>query len=216
MKTRIISYTLLLSSVCLVGLSLSAAPTSKGSRKMDKSATSAKIAIVDLSRIMTQDPQLLKEDGAVSHEWRDLVNTHLEAMKKIEEEYTKLQTNYQTKLKELEALQKSGVSTPEMLQKRFNEEAAPLGNQLQQQGQQIQQFQMAESRKIEATVIAKVQKATDEVVKAQGWDFAVNRNALLSTVSSGSRYNITDDVLSALNAVYSKEKAQAKPAAAKA
>lgn len=213
MEKRIISYTLLLSGMCLLGATVAAAPTSKGSKKMNNTAAAPKIAIVDVSRILTQDPQLLKEDGSISHEWRDAFNKHMEAMKKIEEEFNKMQTDYQTKMKELEALQKSGVSSPEVLQKKYKDEIEPLAYQLQTQPQQIQQFHMGEIRKIQSTVGQKIQQATDEVCKAQGWDFALSQDVVASIISSGSRFNITDAVLTTLNSAYSKSKAPAeKPA----
>ena len=209
---RILSYALLLSSVCLIGAAVTAAPTSKGSKKMNNTALAPKIAIVDVSRILSQDPQMLKGEGTISHEWRDTFNKHMDAMKKIEEEFNKVQTEYQTKMKEMEALQKGGLSTPEQLQKKYQEEISPLAYQLQSQPQQIQQFHMGEVRKIQASIGQKIQQAADEVCKAQGWDFALSRDVVASGISSGSRFDITTDVLTILNDTYSKPKATEKAA----
>ena len=215
MKTRIISYTLLLSS-CLVGASLIAAPTKKDSNTM-KSGVSAKIAIVDIRRMLPQDPQLLKEEGSVAHEWRDQFNKLQETLKPINEEMNKLQEDYQTKIKELEARQKSGVSSQEALQEKYRKEVSPLEYRIQAQSQQVQQFGNNELMRIQSLIGPKIQAATDEVCKSQGWDFAVTRDTVTSSISQGSRFNITDDVLAVLNDAYAKDKAKApKPEAAKA
>jgi len=198
--------TLFLMSISFIGLSLSAA---KGQNSMDKSGQSPKIAVVDISSLLNQDPQALKDEASISHEWRDLYTKHLEAMKKFEDEFTKLKNEYQTKMKELEALQKSGVSSEDMLQKRYNDEVAPLAYQLQSQPQQIQTFHTNEIRKFQATVGQKIQKVTDEVCKSLGWDFAVSKDVIVSNFTSNSRFDITQEVVAALNSAYSKDKAKA-------
>lgn len=210
---------LLLSSVCFTGISILGDPATKGTKTMTNPPSIAKIAVVDIRQMLTQDPQLLKETGSISHEWRDLYNALQETLKPINAEISKLQTQYQTKIKELEELQKSGVSTKDALQKKYSEEVAPLEYRLQGQSQQIQNFSYNELNKIQNLVGPKIQKATDDVVKRDGWDFAINRDVIISTLSSGSRFNITSHVLSIINDQYDKDKTAAaakKKAAPKA
>ena len=203
---------LMLTSVCFTGNSLvgDPAPTTKGTKTMTNAASMAKIAVVDYRRILSQDPQLLKEAASISHEWRDLYNALQETLKPVHSEVSNLQAQYQTKKKEFEALQKSGVSSKEALQKKYGEELAPMEYRLQAQYEQVQNFTYAELTKIQNLVVPKIQKATDEIVKAAGWDFAINKDAVMSTLSAGSRFNITSDVLSVLNAQYDKEKSAEK------
>ncbi len=215
MKTRIISYLMLLSAVSFLGISVGASAPKPKDPKMTKTGVSAKIAIVDIRRILTQDPQLLKDEASVSAEWRDLYTKLQDTLRPINEELTKLQQDYQTKIKEIEALQKSGVASRETLQKKYNDDIAPLEYKLQAQSQEIQQFANNELMRIQSIVGPKIQSASDEVCKAQGWDFALSRDIVTSTVSSGSRYNITDDVVAVLNAAYKKDKAKAPATAAK-
>ncbi len=214
MKTKTFSRILLL-SISFLGLPI-AADSKTPSKKGTKIMIAPKIAVVDRRRMLAQDPQLLKDDMVVSHEWRDLVTKLQETLKPAQAEFTELQKKLQEKGKELEALQKSGVSSKEALQKKYQEEGAPLEMRLQQMYQQLQGFSTSEQNKINNIVLPKIKKATDEIVKSQGWDFAINEEALTSTVSSGSRFNITSDVLQILNTQYAKDKAaKAKAAPAK-
>ena len=199
---------LLFTSICLAGAPLVADPT-KGPKLMNKTGATPKIAVVDVRRMLPQDPQLLKDGSSISHEWKDLYGNLQKTLDPINKELTDLQSQYQTKIKELEALQKSGVSSREALQKKFNDEAAPLEYRLQAQSQQAQNFMYSELNKIQSIIGPKIQKATDAIVKEQGWDFAVNKEVVISSLSSGSRFNITDDVLVALNAEYAKTKVKA-------
>jgi len=209
MKTRVIAYTLLLSGISLAGLPILASQKPKDP-KMTKTGTSAKIAIIDIRRMLAQDPQLIKDEASVSAEWRDLYTKLQDTLKPINEEITKLQQEYQTKGKELEALQKSGVASRETLQKRYTEELAPLEYKLQSQTQEIQQFANAELMKIQQVIGPKIQAATDQVCKTQGWDFAISRDVVTSSVSAGSRFNITEDVVALLNAAYRKDQSNKK------
>ncbi len=199
MKKRILTYSLLLSSV---SLGILAVPTNKGSR-MSKQA---KIAIVDMRTILSQDPAVLKDDTKVSHEWRDLINKLQSTIKAPQQELAELQAQIQTKGKELEALQKSGISSREVIQKKYQEEIAPLEDKRQVHLQQLQGFINDEFGKIQSQVFPKLQKAVDEVSKAQGWDFVVNREALISTLSDTSDFNISNDVLKVLNTTYAASK----------
>ncbi len=208
MNKRVLSYTMLISSVSLLGLSFSAA-SAKDSKPMALTAAAPKIAVIDVRRIMSQDTQLLKEESAVSHEWRDQFEKLQETLKPINEEIQKLQKEYQEKMKELESLQKSGVSSNEALQKKYQEEVAPLEYRLQTQSQQTQQFATNELMRIQQILAPKVEKAIETVTKAQGWDLVISRDAVVSPISTDSRFNVTSHVLYELNEAYAKEKAAA-------
>jgi Skp family chaperone for outer membrane proteins len=171
---------------------------------MTKTAVSAKIAVLDIQRMLPRDPQLLKDEATVCAEWRDLFSKLQDTLRPINEELTKLQSELQTKAKEFEALQKSNVASRETLQKRY-EEIAPLGERFQAQVQEAQQFENNELIRIQQTIGPKIQAATDEICKSQGWDLVVRREAVASTVSSGSRFNVTEDVVSLLNGAYRKD-----------
>ena len=198
MNKKLFSYSLLLSS----SLALIAATTLKGA-KMSKPA---KVAVVDMRTILSQDSTVLKDDTKVSHEWRDLYNKLQQTMQAPQQELAELKAQLQTKGKELEALQKSGVSSREMLQKKYQEEIAPLEYKMQMQSQDLQRFVSDEFGKIQAEIFPKVQNAVDGIVKAQGWDFVVNREALISSMGSASDFNITADVLTSINTTYTASK----------
>ncbi len=204
MKKTILSYGLLLLSFCLgiIAALLIVSQTKKGPQ-MSKSA---KVAIVDMRTLLSQDPTVLKDDSKVSHEWRDMYNKLQTTMQGPQQELAELQAQLQTKGKELEALQKSGVSSRDMLQKKYQEEIAPLEYKLQTQSQQLQRFVNDEFGKIQGLIFPKVQKAVDTLCKSQGWDLVVNREALISNVSDSSEFNITSDVLADLNRAYASSK----------
>lgn len=208
MKNTSMLRLMLFSGLSLVGLSMYADAPKPKDPKMTKTGVSAKIAIVDIRRMLAQDPQLLKDNASVCAEWRDLYTKLQDTLRPINEEMKKLQDDYQTKIKELEALQKSGVASRETLQKRYSEEIAPMEYKLQAQSQELQQFANNELMKIQQIIGPKIQVATDEVCKAQGWDFAVSRDVVTTTVSSGSRFNITEDVVASLNAAYRKDQSK--------
>lgn len=210
MKIKMVPFTLLLSSVCLAGLIFSDAigeqTAKRGTKKMTKTGISPKIAIVDVRQILTQDPQALKERVTVSHEWLDLYNKLQETLRPANQEMSELQAQHATKRKELEALQKSGVSSQESLREKYEKELAPLEYRYQTQSQQIQRFTYDELTKIQAMVGPKIQKVVDEIIAKQGWDFAISREVVTSTITSTSQFNITSDVLSTLNAQYASSK----------
>lgn len=205
MKKRTISYSLLVSSFCL---GMIAAPTQKGP-KMSKTP---KLAIIDMRTIFSQDQTILKDEARVSHEWRDLYQKLEGTMRGPQQELQELQAQLQTKSKEIEALQKSGVSSREMLQQRYQEDIAPLEYRMQAQSQQLQRFANDELVKIQSTVGPKVQKVVDEICKSQGWDFAITREIVVSTPSGDSEFDITSDILTKLNAEYLSTKKDDKKA----
>lgn len=217
-KIVLLAGTLLLIPGCTWFSKDDAAPTTRDSSTVipirkptirgPKMSKPAKVAIVDMRTILSQDPAVLKDDTQVSHEWRDLYNKLQTTMQAPQQELAELQAQLQTKGKEFEALQKSGVSSQETLQKKYQQEIAPIEYKLQMQSQQVQRFVNDEFGKIQAAIFPKVQKAVDEVAKSQGWDFVVNREALISTVTGASDFNITSDALSVLNSAYAATKKQ--------
>ena len=140
----------------------------------------------------------------------------MEILKPAQKESADLEAKIQEKRKEIEALQKSGVSSKEAIDEKIAKEYLPLAQQLQGQSQQLRSFGDSELMKIHSTILPKIQKAADAVVKSQGWDFAINREAVISTISSGSRFNITSDVLEILNKQYVQDKAKEAADKAKA
>ncbi len=207
MKKRMLSYSLLLSSVCLGVL---AAPSK-----------SAKVAIVDMRTILSQDPAVLKDDSKVFHEWRDLYNKLLSVSQPMQQEIIDLEALIQKKSKAFEEEGKeieklASVSSPEIIQGKIHElqrraeaEIGPLYNNLQKSKTDVPRFMNEEFGKIQTTVLPKFQKAIDEVQKAQGWDFVVKKEMLASSLLDSSDFNITADVLKVLNANYAATKKQA-------
>ncbi len=206
----------LITSTCVYALSLHAAtvdsktPLKKDTKSMEsRIAVQAKIAVVDVRRIITQDLELLK---TASDEWRDLFGKIQEVLKPATQEIKELEERYRKKVQELEALQKSGVSSREALRKKYEEEVAPLEYQHQNQTQQYQRFSYDEMAKAQAILGPKIEEAIDNICAVQGWDFAINREAIPSR-RLNNKFNITDDVLRLLNQRYADEKSKkAKPA----
>ncbi len=193
-----------LSLLFCVGFLVNAEAKEEKKMPEKRKAVSAKIAVVDVRRIITQDPEALK---FASDEWRDLFNKLQETLKPALKEIADLEAQYKKKIGELETLQKSGVSSREMLRKKYEEEAAPLEYQLQNQYQQHQRYSNEELYKAQAVVGPKVEKAIDAVCDAQEWDFAISRDALPSR-KVAKKFDITDDVLNILNTQYAAEKAK--------
>jgi Skp family chaperone for outer membrane proteins len=168
-----------------------AAPSGAKDTKMsERKALTGKFCIIDIRRILPQDPEGLKSG---SDEWRELFNKLQETLKSADQEYKK-------KISELESLQKSGISSQEALRKKYKEEIEPLEAQLQQ-------FAYNELNKAQAVVGPKIENALEKVVAAQGWDMPLNREAVpLRKINKN--FDITDDVLRILNAEFASEKAK--------
>lgn len=207
----------LFSSACMYAFSLHAAstdsktPVKKDTKAMEsRTAVSAKIAVVDVRRIVTQDPEMLK---TASDEWKELFGKLQEVLKPANREIVELEERYRKKASEIESLQKSGVSSKEMLRKKYEEEVAPLEYQLQNQYQQYQRFSYDELGKAQAALAPKIETAIDEICAVQGWDFPISREMIPSR-RLNKKYDITDDVLRLLNKQFADEKAKKAKAAA--
>ncbi len=191
----------------------------------ENTAVCAKIAIVDVARIITHDPEALT---LASREWSDLFTALQETLKPAMQEIAHLEEHYKKKIAELEALQKqkiaeleslqkSGMSREtvherhkalqQMLRKKYEEEAAPVEYQLQNKHHQHKLVQNEELYKAQAVVLAKVEKAIDALCDARGWDFAISKGVLPSR-RVPARFDITDDVLNMINTEYAAEKAK--------
>lgn len=193
-----------LSLLLCVGFLVNAKEDKKEKKMSENKAVVAKIAIVDVRRIITQDPDAVK---FAADEWRDLFNKLQETLRPATQEMAELEAQFKKKIGEIETLQKSGVSSREMLRKKYEEEAAPLQAQLENQYQQFRRFSDEELYKAQAAVVPKVEKAIDAVCDAQGWDFAISKDALPSR-RLAKRFDITDDVLHLVNSQYAAEKAK--------
>ena len=176
-----------------------------------------KIGVLNVHRIITVDPKILPQ---ASDEWRSLYNKLQETLKPASKEIEELETRYKKKIAEIESLQKSGVSSKETLQKKYSEEIAPLEYQLQNQYQQRERFAQEELGKAQGVIGPKIEKVLKEVRKSQGWDMIIKGDALIGEPNED--FDITHDVLQALNKNYAVEKAEkekadkGKPEAAKA
>lgn len=209
MNLLLISRSLLFSSLCGVyGLCI-AEPKEKKMFDSSKTAASPKIAVVNVHRIITVDPKALP---AASEEWRSLYDKLQETLKPANKEIGDLEEKYKKKMSEIETLQKSGVSSKEVLRKKYEEEVAPLEYQLQSQYQQRERFAQEELAKAQSVIGPKIEKILGEIQSAQGWDIIIKGDAVLGKVTP--KFDITDDVLRALNKQYAEEKAK-KAAAAK-
>lgn len=167
-----------------------------------KSAATPKIAIVDVRRIIAQDPEGLKHG---SDEWKELFGKLQDTLKPAQREIAELEERYKKKVSELESLQKSGISSKDALRKKYEEELAPLEYQLQNQMQQYQRFSYDELGKAQQIIGPKIEKVINSIRTTQGWDMVINREAV---ISFSDRYNITDSVISLLNQQYALEKAK--------
>ena len=119
-------------------------------------------------------------------------------------------------------MQKTGVSSRETLQKKYSEEVAPLGMQLEQQFQQFQMFGQEESRKAREIVMAKVDKVIESIQDAHEKNTHEEMVVLPSEFLLGKipkKMDITDQILATLNKEYETKKKEEKKstiAAAKA
>jgi outer membrane protein len=189
-------------AACVVALS--ALPLlAKETKPMEsKSAAAPKVALVDVRRIIAQDPEGLKNG---SDEWRELFGKLQDTLKPAQREIAELEERYKKKASELESLQKSGISSKEALRKKYEEELAPLEFQLQNQAQQYQRFSYDELGKAQQIIGPKIEKVINSIRTAQGWDMIINREAV---ISFNPRYDITQEVLELLNKQYAMEKAK--------
>ncbi|MBA2306694.1 OmpH family outer membrane protein [Candidatus Dependentiae bacterium] len=208
MKFGKLSYCLLFSTVFINTFLLAVVqPPKKENRpvNVEKKALVAKIGIVDVRRIITQNPKALEE---ASHEWKDLFNKLQETLKEPHREMAELEDKYKKRMAELEALQKSGISSKEALMRKYQEEVAPLEYQLQNQDQQLQRFTYDELAKAQNVVGPKIEEAIDKVTAAQGWDFVITKDSVPSK-NVKKEYEITEDVLTILNNKYAEDKNKA-------
>lgn len=216
MKLPLLSRSLLFSSLCVIS-GINAAGTKETKKMTDsskttstKTAASPKIAVVNVHRIITVDPKAL---STASEEWRSLYDKLQETLKPANKEIADLEEKYKKKMSEIDTLQKTGVSSKEVLRKKYEEEVAPLEYQLQSQYQQRERFAQEELAKAQSVIGPKIEKIMGAIQDAQGWDIIIKGDAVLGKVNP--KFDITDDVLSALNKQYTEEKAK-KAAAAQA
>ncbi len=193
-----LSYLLLLSAC----LPLGAADTKPKDVKSMKTAAAGKIAVVDMNQIMSIDPQSL---SGTADEWRDLFKKIQDVVEPAQKELAQLQEEVMKKEKELQALEKSGVTSPEAFQERIQKEYMPLRQRLEAQGGKLNQYFTQERYNAENTLRPKLEKAVDAVVEAQGWDFAIRKDMLPSRKVS-NKFDITEEVLIILNRDYAESK----------
>ena len=193
-----LSYLLLLSAC----LPLGAADTKPKDIKSMKTAAAGKIAVVDMNQIMSIDPQSL---SGTADEWRDLFKKIQDVVEPAQKELAQLQEEVMKKEKELQALEKSGVTSPEAFQERIQKEYMPLRQRLEAQGGKLNQYFTQERYNAENTLRPKLEKAVDAVVEAQGWDFAIRKDMLPSRKVS-NKFDITEEVLIILNRDYAESK----------
>lgn len=168
-----------------------------------RTAAAPKIAIVNVHRIITVNPKDLPN---ASQEWCSLYDKLQETLTPANKEIAELEEKYKKKIAEIESLQKSGVSSKETLQKKYGEEVAPLEYQLQGQYQQRERFAQEELAKAQSVVGPKIEKVLEEIQAVQGWDIILKGDAVIGKVSK--KFDITEDVLVALNKKYNEEKAK--------
>jgi outer membrane protein len=190
--------------IAACAVALSALPLlAKDAKPMEsKSAAAPKVALVDVRRIIAQDPEGLKNG---SEEWKELFGKLQDTLKPAQREIAELEERYKKKASEFESLQKSGISSKDALRKKYEEELAPLEFQLQNQMQQYQRFSYDELSKAQQIIGPKIEKVINSIRTAQGWDMIVNREAV---ISFNPRYDITQEVLELLNKQHAMEKAK--------
>lgn len=168
-----------------------------------KKAACPKLAIVNVHRIITVDPKALPH---ASDEWRSLYDKLQETLKPANKEIADLEEKYKKKMSEIETLQKTGVSSKDMLRKKYEEDVAPLEYQLQGQYQQRERFAQEELAKAQSVIGPKIEKILNELQEKQGWDMILKGDAVIGKIAKN--FDVTDDVLQALNKQYAEEKAK--------
>lgn len=201
-------YTSYFSRSCLLIVCLSAFSAAsllgKDPKAMEsKTSATPKIAIVDVRRIISQDPEVLKNG---SEEWKELFEKLQATLKPAQKEISDLEEHYKKKIAELESLQKSGISSQDALRKKYEEEVAPLEYRLQNQYQQYQRFSYDELNKAQQVMGPKIEKVINSIRSTQGWDLICNKEAIIG--SFNPRFDITDEVLHLLNKQFALDKAK--------
>ncbi len=187
----------------ILGTSLSLNAANKDTKMEPKSAASPKIAVVDVRRIISHDPEGLKNG---SEEWKDLFTKLQETLKPSQKEITDLKTQIEKKGNELQGIQASKLITPDQFQRKVDEEFTPLQIRYQRAAEQYQRFEAEEFAKIQQTIGPKIEKVFNSIRSTQGWDIILHKEMTLGSINP--RFDITQEVLELLNKQYALEKAK--------
>ncbi len=169
--------------------------------KVARVATAPKIAFVNIQKIISLDPQAL---GQVSAEWRDLYGKIQEILEPAQKEIADLRDKYEKGKKDFQGLQSSGAVSQEALKRKY-EEVARVEYELSMRMQEIESYAQNEVKKAQGQVGPKLDKVINDIRIAQGWDLVLRGEAVLA---GADQFDITDDVLTALNKGYIEEKAK--------
>lgn len=174
---------------------------SQGAPKAPRAVAAPKIAFVNVQKIVSFDPQTL---GQASAEWRDLYGKIQEILEPAQKEIIDLRDKYEKGKKDFQGLQASGAASQEALKRKY-EEVARIEYELSTRMQESEAFAQNEVKKAQAQLGPKLDKVINDIRLAQGWDLVLRGEVVLA---GADQFDITDDVLAALNKGYAEEKAK--------
>lgn len=182
-----------------------AADPIKGKKMFDsnKTAASPKIAVVNVHKIITVDPEALPQ---ASKQWRNLYEKLQDTLKTANREIEDLESKYKKKIEEIETLKKTGVASKDTLQKKYGEEIAPLEYQLQNQYQQRERFAQQELEKAQKIIAPILKRVIKELKKVAGWNMIAKGDAFIDDIDE--QFDVTNEVLNAMNKLYEEELAE--------
>lgn len=205
MNNQIIRFSLLLSIGIFFGSTHAELPKSDmpkvESNKIGKKAMATKIAFVNLNRIVTIDPNLIK---TASDEWREFYDDLQKKIQPVDEELRKLKDKFEKAKQEFEEMKKGGLMSNEAMQRQY-EEAAKLEYELSRKGYDRDQFVREELEKGQKMVGPKIEKAVKELRINQGWDMVIRGEYILD---AENKFDLTDQVLEKINKEFAAEKAK--------
>lgn len=208
MKTRVVKFlfmSIMFTSIFSSFLFGATERKSSGSKQQDSKRTSMepKNVYVDLTRILTFDPNLLSSS---SLEWRKHYTKLQSMLEPIEGELKTLEEKFAKVKSEFESLQKSSVASNEALQSKY-QEAAKAQVELEQRMREREQFAQDELKKIQFQLSPKIEKAIKEVRKAGGYQLVLRKEFVLDAEEG---LDVTNDVLSIMNKEYQEEESKTK------
>lgn len=187
--------------------SATALDASESSKTDGKESKNAKIAFVNIQRIITTEDGLLND---AAEEWKELFKKLKKTLEPIDKELKELQEKGTKAGNEFESLQKSSLANKEALQRKY-EEVARLEMQFRQGIQDREKLVQKELNDANSKVAPKVEKVIDKLRSEQGWDLILRGEVV---ISASKGFDLTNEVLTRLNKDYTAEK-KAKEAKAK-
>jgi len=158
----------------------------------------AKIGFVNVQQIINIDKNNINKG---SHEWMDLYNELQNTIEPVKKELKNLEEKYNKSRLDFENLHKSGISSKEALQKKY-EELSKIEYELRTRTQELEQFAQNEIAKAQMIVGPKIDKAIAEVKNESNLDIILRGEIILA---ANIEFDLTQKVIDKINKEYQKE-----------